>query len=248
MRLFSSLFLVWLFCFGIQGKVTADNWKRAYLVTFPRSGNHWMRYLIEEATQIATGSVYQDMDRPVHLEKIFPWGGYSTDHGYKGNCRYPKPQDIVIIKTHFPFYTLGKVDAPEYPSALKVRIVRHPVDSVSSLLLLQHGSMPSPIPRQELKELVDKWREFQEYWDTQKNVVTIRYEDLLDAPYETLEKVLKVLGLKAQKNDIERAIRKNPPRGGVLKHASRFRPRDLKFIQNELKDIMDEYGYTINKE
>ena len=76
MRCFSFLLLVLLICFGVQGKVTADNWKRAYLVTFPRSGNHWMRYLIEEATQIATGSVYQDMDRPVHLERIFPWGGY----------------------------------------------------------------------------------------------------------------------------------------------------------------------------
>ena len=125
-----------------------------------------------------------------------------------------------------------------------MRIVRHPVDSVF-FLLLQHGSMPSPIPRQELKELVEKFREFQEYWDTQKNVVTIRYEDLLDAPYETLEKVLKVLGYKVEKKDIERAVRKNPPRGGVLKHASRFQQQDLQFIKRELKDIMDEYGYKI---
>ena len=30
----------------------ANDWKRVYLASFPRSGNHWTRFLIEEATGI----------------------------------------------------------------------------------------------------------------------------------------------------------------------------------------------------
>src|SRR5690348_10906431 len=81
-----------------------EDWsKRVYLATYPRSGNHWVRYLIEEITHIATSSVYCDGDADKsHLGKPFPWGGYCPKYGYEGKCRYPTPDDIVVVKTHFP--------------------------------------------------------------------------------------------------------------------------------------------------
>jgi len=78
-----------------------EEWNKVYLASFPRSGNHWVRFLVEEATHIATSSVYRDKDF-LHLPEKFPWDGYCTDHGYNGLCRYPTKEDPVLLKTHYP--------------------------------------------------------------------------------------------------------------------------------------------------
>ncbi len=82
---------------------------RVYLATYPRSGNHWMRYLIEEATHIATSSCYQDPD-PQHMATVFPWGGYCCEHGYEGQSSYATEQETVVIKTHFPAIGISPFD------------------------------------------------------------------------------------------------------------------------------------------
>jgi hypothetical protein len=94
---------------GTSQNILADEWNRVYLVSFPRSGNHWVRFLVEEATHITTSSIYRDSDFP-HLPTRFPSGGYSVDHGYQGNCRFPEPKDPVLIKTHYPFLTQDPID------------------------------------------------------------------------------------------------------------------------------------------
>src|SRR6185437_16726911 len=93
----------WLFLCTVCGSLlSADEWNRVYLASFPRSGNHWVRFLVEEATHITTSSVYRDPNFP-HLPTVFPWGGYVVDQGYKGNCRFPTTNDPILIKTHYPF-------------------------------------------------------------------------------------------------------------------------------------------------
>src|SRR4051812_11514770 len=95
------IFLLCLFFLTIFQLGFSEQWTRVYLATYPRSGNHWIRYLVEEASHIATSSVYRDPD-PLHLKRIFPWGGYCCHHGYEGQCRYPTKKDCVLVKTHFP--------------------------------------------------------------------------------------------------------------------------------------------------
>jgi hypothetical protein len=76
-----------------------ETWNRVYLVSHPRSGNHWVRFLIEEATHIATSSIYRDsalsggVSQP-HISEVFPWGGYCADHGFSGDCRYRFSKDF----------------------------------------------------------------------------------------------------------------------------------------------------------
>lgn len=108
-------------------------WKhRVYLASHPRSGNHWMRYLIEEATGLATSSVYRDRDYPQHLPTIFPWGGYSAKNGYEGNVLYPSAdrEDIVVVKTHYPYVNRMRFDLLPYTAV--VVVVRHPLDVIYS--------------------------------------------------------------------------------------------------------------------
>ena len=57
---------------------------RVGIVSFPGSGNTWVRYLLQQMTGILTGSVYQDGD----LRR----------NGFKGE--YHKSGKVLVVKTH----------------------------------------------------------------------------------------------------------------------------------------------------
>lgn len=236
-----QVIICFLLCFVVQ-TVEAEDWKRVYLAAFPRSGNHWIRYLIEEATNIATSSVYCDSDPP-HLIEPFPWGGYSPKQGYEGTSRYAERGEVVVIKTHYPF--LPKYTFDSQPHVKTFRIVRHPVDSIYSLYLCKHsGNPPSRfIEKQYLRRIIARWRTFQEHWNEEANVFTIRYEDLYENPYFVLNEVLKRIGYRVGREDIQRAIAKYPPEGGILRHLVDYPSEDIDLINAELKDLMEQFGY-----
>lgn len=235
-----NFFLAFLLLFnGLPG----GEWKRVYLATYPRSGNHWIRNLIEEATHIATGSVYCDQ-HPVHLEKPFPWGGFCAEKGCIGNCRYPKKGDIVVIKTHFPAIKAKQFDCRSCEKF--VRIVRHPVDSLYSFYVHRADEPPQDkLPEAYLRYKIYEWKKFQNYWNEQENVLTIRYEDLLENPHSTLKNILSYIGYRVKDKDIERAVLKFPPYGSPLKHLDAFSKEGLIMIEHELKELMDQFQYDI---
>jgi hypothetical protein len=230
----------------LSTSLSAEEWKRVYLATFPRSGNHWTRQLIEEATHIATSSVYIDQDENLtHLKTPFPWGGYCADHGYNGTCRYPNINEPVVVKTHYPtFPNKGKYDL--LPSRKVVRIVRHPIDSFYSMFCYRNESLNGRMfPPNILQRYLYLWRKFQEYWNIQKNVITIRYEDLLEYPKENLGLILKEIGYECTDQDVNRAIQQYPTQGYMLKHIDRFTPEQIATIEIELKDLMQQFNYTM---
>ena len=224
-----------------------DQWNnRVYLATYPRSGNHWVRYLIEEATHIATSSVYCDGDAgKSHLGKPFPWGGYCPKHGYEGTCRYPTQDDIVVVKTHFPAVPARQFDRMPFIKA--IRIVRHPIDSLYSFYLfgIKSKSYNSRIPVKLLKKRIKTWKKFHEYWNRQDNVMTVRYEDLLCMPHAGLKVILKQMGYAVSDAMINRAVERYPPHGRPLKHLDRFEVEDLDLIQSELGELMIQFNYFI---
>lgn len=217
---------------------------RVYLATYPRSGNHWMRYLIEEATGIATSSVYRDPD-PLHLEQVFPWGGYCCAGGYEGLCRYPAEGEVVVVKTHFPVIGAQPFDC--LPANSVLRIVRHPVDSIYSWYVYRQNRRNQPIeffiPREALLEGARAWLLFQSYWDRQANVVTIYYEDLYRTPLDAFSVALTAIGYAFTEADIMRAVTKHPPQGGLNKHVAHYREEDLEFLRQELGELMLLHGY-----
>lgn len=231
-----------------QAKKYALLWEnRVYLATFPRSGNHWMRYLIEETTHKATSSSYIDPDPP-HLEDIFPWGAYCCEKGYDGNKTYPTNGEIAVVKTHFPTMHISHFDSLPYKKAL--RIIRHPIDSFYSLYVWEQRYHNQPIeeyvPTQRIKGFIRNWIRFQEYWDRQDNTLTIRYEDMLDHPEEYLSKSLDFIGYKVNQEDISRAVNRYPSQGGKLKHIKHFHQKDIKMINEELSFLLKRYRYTID--
>jgi Sulfotransferase domain len=226
-------------------KKNAFKWEnRVYLATYPRSGNHWMRFLIEEATHITTSSVYKDMDPP-HLDTIFPWGGYCCEGGYEGRCRYPLEGEIAVIKNHYPTFRGSRFENLPYKKA--VRVVRHPLDSFYSYYRYANLSIEEEIPSQAINYYISSWIRFQSHWDQAENVLTVRYEDLCRKPFESLKEILTYMGYTVSDEDIRRAINKYPPEAVFLKSLSHFTRRDLLFIHKELSEHMVRYGYTFNQ-
>lgn len=221
----------------------SDEWKRIYLASFPRSGNHWLRQLIEEVTNVATSSVYIDHDEDQkHLPTPFPWGGYCVSRGYTGDRKYPQEGDIVFIKTHYPGFL--KVPFDLQPSIKTIRVIRNPVDTFWSYHVFT-GVGSDRIPEDFLSKLLYHWRVFQEYWDKQDNVITIRYEDLYNDTFSSLKRVLTEIGYKAEDIHIQRAIAKYPRQGTLYKHAQTIDKEDLKRIEDELNDLIIKYHYPL---
>ncbi len=229
-----------------KNKKISNEWVRVYLATYPRSGNHWHRSLIEEASGIVTSAVYIDKE-PLHMTKEFPWGGYCADHGHNGKCRYPVKGESVLVKTHFPSQTnISKFDRLPYHAT--IRVVRHPVDSIYSRYVKRYSkaAAASPIiPTNRVKEYIKSWQKFQTYWNKKENVFTFLYEDSLINPGPDLKKMCKILKYKVTSEDIERAVSVHPPIGHPLKHLDKFSKDDLKMIERELGPLMKQFGYSI---
>lgn len=223
-------------------------WKKVYLASYFRSGNHWLRYLLEEATHVATSSYYCDGD-PQHFHLPSGWGGYFCKNGYEGTCRYPEPGEFVFIKTHYPSFTPNP--APDFlqPAVMTIRIVRNPIDSIYSWHLYSaQGNKVTPtqyIPRDKLVQQVEAWKRFQEFWDQKPNVLNLYYEDILKDPKTKLKLIFEVIGWKISDENIERAVEKYPPRGSYLQHLHGFTQDDLKYMHGELNDLTHKHGYHI---
>ncbi len=239
-------FLILLCLLFSWEKCCADEWKRVYLATFPRSGNHWVRYLIEEATHIATSSMYCEIDPP-HLKVQSPWGAYVVDHGYEGTSRYPEPGEVALIKTHFPCYSQWHKIA-SLNETKSIRIIRHPIDCFYSLHIYnaRGKAATARIPKRMLRHFIDMWQAFQTFWDAQSDVFTVRYEDLYTRPHETLKQILHAAGYSSNDADIARAVAKYPPQGAPLKHLERYSSEDLELISSQLGQLMHQYGYSFS--
>jgi hypothetical protein len=242
-RILALFFICQIFTY-IQTIEARQDWQRVYLATYTRSGNHWLRSLLEEATHIATGSVYHDKE-PMHMKKIFPWGGYAAKNGYEGNCRYPYPGEIVVIKTHYPEKPKTEFDLK--PSTKVIRIVRHPVDAFYSHFLHPGRLLPSngKVPSAFVKKSITNWQKFENYWNRQPNVLTIRYEDLFENIHFYFREILEAIGYQLREEDINRAIDKFPPQGTLLKHLDHYQPEDLDLISRKLGPLMEKYDYKI---
>lgn len=235
----------WLFlCIGLGCFLSADEWNRVYLASFPRSGNHWVRFLVEEATHITTSSVYRDRDFP-HLPTVFPWGGYVVDQGYKGNCRFPTTNDPILIKTHYPFLPQRnqqrKIDLNQ---DRVICLIRHPIDCLYSFYIYRNKPQNVDLISEDfVKEFVSQWKSFYEFWDEKPNVTMIRYEDILADPEKQLSKILQIAGFSFEEEDIKGAIAVNSPAGGALKHRIRYIEKWEKFVLYELQDLLFKYKY-----
>ncbi|KAK4046027.1 hypothetical protein OIV83_006416 [Microbotryomycetes sp. JL201] len=172
-------------------------------VSFPRSGNSYMRSLVERATSYQTSSVYCDLG----LAKTF-----------LGECDHDA---TFFIKTHFPalprVYTSARADYYKQYDQV-VHLIRNPLDSIASWYHLSHApksaeghfdheakvSLPggkfSNLQRDSLIDMAERWGRHALYW-SQAPVLThtLRYEDLKATP---MPKMISLLAFLLPEEDL----------------------------------------------
>ena len=171
-----------------------------FLVSFPRSGNTWTRFLVCNLI---------DPDNPVtfaQLESRIPEIYYVPDRRLRA---FPRPR---VIKSHECF-------DPRYPRV--IYIVRDPRDVLISYYEFQLKrrvisdacSIEEFLPRFMRSEIEPKtgcWRDHVVSWTATRggssNFLLLRYEDMLsDTPAEAT-KIAAFLGLDASPERIARAV------------------------------------------
>ncbi|GAA5895635.1 hypothetical protein JCM8208_005287 [Rhodotorula glutinis] len=173
---------------------------RTGFVSYPRSGNSYLRSLIERATGYQTSSIYCDKG----LQRTF-----------LGECDH---KANFFVKSHFP--ALPKV-IPEndkhfvdfYRSYDQVvHVVRNPLDAISSWWHLANsprtaegfqdhehkvdlpGGKFGDKQRDDVLDLARRWRRHTVYWQQAPILThTLRYEDLKDQPIPNMMSLLSFL-------------------------------------------------------
>ncbi len=221
--------------------VDTGEYKRVFLASHPRSGNHWAKFLIEEATGIASGAVRCSPD-PQHLSNPFPWGGYGLQGGLEGRHRMPAIDDVIMVKTHYPIAQQSPFERDKLQPV--VRLLRFPFDSIRSDFYINNdGNHRKKDWNKVIRRAAVRWKEFQEYWDAQPEVLTIRYEEMLAEPAYWLRVICEHFGMSVNKEDIARSVAKYPPFGTPGKHMKYFSQSDITDLMAVFGAQVEEYGY-----
>ena len=120
------------------------------LLSFPGSGNTWVRFLIEQSTGFLTGSVYNDRNLQVNL---------------LGELEDPKLKNTIVVKSHIT--GLSKKDKKEKsiieflkPSAC-IFIMRNPKNAIlADFSRNLHRSHTTSLSEQDLKNFNQNWAKF----------------------------------------------------------------------------------------
>ncbi|KAK4327314.1 hypothetical protein Pmani_002255 [Petrolisthes manimaculis] len=223
------------------------------LVSFPCSGNTWFRYLVESATGIFTGSVYNDK----HL----------YEGGYIGELEDPENGKTLLQKTHAFTYTIE-----QYLSDFKKRysnnelfhpailLIRNPARAIISFYKFTVSeSHTEQIDEKHFhsKKFHSLFNIWLAHWESlvldrllgsRAPVYVVYYEELVASPQHTLRQVFTFLGspvdegrMRCLENHLEGKFKR-----GSSKHIDPYTPEEKNYINvatNKVNLTLQMLGY-----
>lgn len=179
------------------------------LASYPGSGNTWIRYLIEGASGIYTGSIF--------VAKSI------TDAGHLGELRNFSDGSTILQKTHhraiYPYgyrqYNITwRREHIQLFQGRGVVVVRNPFNSILSYWnFYKTGSQTASADRNSLLSMefqdfafvgINRWYELISDWlEYGKDVYFVFYEDLKDDPVEEIKALFDHLGIELDLNRLE---------------------------------------------
>ncbi|KCV67573.1 hypothetical protein H696_05971 [Fonticula alba] len=174
--------------------------------SYPRSGNSFLRLLLEKWTGVCTGSLYND-----HRLRNSGWrceGLVDTD-------------TVLFVKSHDPMFRRHAQEL-EAPFERVIHIIRNPFDSIRSYYHLEQTGTHDFHDDKARPEKWDYyarkqpglWLENYRYWAAFKDrgvpYILIRYEDLRANPWGELERVLRWLVESSSVGDLEGSLATRP--------------------------------------
>lgn len=171
------------------------------LVSYPGSGNTWIRYLIEGAGGVFTGSVYGDMS-------IFNAGHWGELRNFTdGSTFLQKTHHRAIYKKEHLNYTMKwrKNNVQQF-NGRAVLVIRNPFDAILSYYNFKRTQ--SHTKKLDIKEFltqefklfafvgITRWYEIISDWLTYGSEIhLIFYEELKEQPVGVVAELLSTLGL-----------------------------------------------------
>ncbi|XP_006817743.1 sialate:O-sulfotransferase 1-like [Saccoglossus kowalevskii] len=152
------------------------------LASFPRSGNTWVRHLLELATGIYTGSLYNAI------------GLYRA--GFIGEYDDPELRRALVYKCHGFALTFDS----------GIILIRNPYDSLISFFTFKTKGIMAKQNADDFnnnKKWTDffssqyfKWLRIIDKWiSSEKRILILHYEELTQHPMQGLEKILNFLNV-----------------------------------------------------
>ncbi|XP_045117318.1 uncharacterized protein LOC123508025 isoform X1 [Portunus trituberculatus] len=183
---------------------------RTALASFPGSGNTWLRYLIQGATGLFTGSVYLDREL--------------ATKGFYGENETPECGCTVAVKTHG--YCLAGVPATREEREKDIGrffgrgllLLRNPYDTLiayRNYLTAGHLGVAGPdafrgtvnVPadwEQFVRGQAEMWKTYALDWLTQgRNVLVVHYEKLLQDSKRELLRILHFLRVRPNQRRVK---------------------------------------------
>ncbi|CAL4097804.1 unnamed protein product, partial [Meganyctiphanes norvegica] len=168
---------------------------KVYLVSFPRSGNSWTRYLVEGATGIFTNSVYHDKSM--------------RNMGYLGEMERDSSGRCILTKTHSSTFSNWRLERRRVhirDDEPVILLLRNPATAMISFWNFKNARTDSffwnvnnktystPAFHKFVTSVIPKWKEVAEdrlIWS--KRLLVVAYEELREYPLPTLERILEFL-------------------------------------------------------
>lgn len=214
----------------------------ALLASYPRSGNHWTRCRIESATGILTGCAWQSNFplEPLNVPHTIrlSWG-WVPPGGLTGECQPPRGNETATLFTHCPLSGINYFD--RQPRFVAVVLVRDPRASIRSQFITNKINTPSD---QEVRQRIELWKKFINYWIDQEDVTFYRYEDLRRQEREGLVDLLQTLRYRVTDEDIDRALKAYPARASRTS-GDVFYTESQHLLFEEVRGLMEAFGYSL---
>lgn len=174
-----------------------------HLVSFPRSGNTWMRVILAEILYGKSGDGLDD------LQYFIP------DNQVRFNLNRLVDSEFHVVKSHYP---LNYSDSKTKKYNRVIYLIRDPRDVVVSHYRYMSARGYTTDFDNFLIDWVTgriwptSWREHVNSWigiDSKTNdfnICIIRYEDLLSEPIAQVQKAVDIIGIEANLNTVQRAL------------------------------------------
>lgn len=201
-----------------------------YLVSYPKSGNTWLRFLIANAIKIHYG-----IDREVNfftIQDIIP--GIGKSRNIRAAGLFGRPDLPRILTSHSDYN----------PYFMRVIfLVRDPRDVIISHYYYAKARKSIPESMKLSQFIRDEkygpvaWLRHTESWyspgaaSPEQRIVLFKYEDFLKDTYSQLDRLTNLIGIPVTGDSVKRAVElssKEKMRDSERKHMSTYRVRHQK--------------------
>ncbi|XP_069982109.1 sialate:O-sulfotransferase 1-like isoform X2 [Penaeus vannamei] len=207
---------------------------RTFLVSFPRSGNSWTRYLVEGATGVATGAVYAG-------ETLIHFGMKSQMRNLNGK--------VILIKIHAN-------DRRRVPDHVPViLLIRNPADSIISFFNYKKGKGSKIKWLRNVTYGAYFTKDFRDHFDLEliqwkklaidqllysQRLLVIPYEELKKDPIAQVRRALAFLGVPADEGRLE-CLRRYPdgPVLGLQRQVDPYTPEQKLALAKAVAEVSE---------